>query len=200
MGYNEKYDFSYTASSLRNNEMILVARSKESSQELDIDKELGGGKSATGKRIFRECKKRLKRLTKEQVSFLLETDLTSQRQISFLAICKLHGFIRDFAVEVLREKLLIFDYDLTDGEYISFYRTKAELHPEMDALTASTQKKIKQVTMKILEQVGLIDNVRNKRIQPQLLDSKLIEVIAKDDKEWLKVFLLSDDDIANWTI
>ena len=100
-------------------------------------------------------------------------------------------------VEVLREKLLVFDYQITEGDYISFYRRKSELHPEIEKLTEITQNKIKQVTFKILEQAGIIDNVKNKMIQPQLLDSNVINTIASDNKQWLKVFFMSDMDIEN---
>jgi len=195
-----KYDFSFTASSLRRNEMVLVARSRAGSEDRDVEHELGGGKSATGKRILRECNKRLAKLTERQIDLLINGDLITQKQIAFLAICKVHAFIRDFVVEVMREKLLVFDQQLSEGEYISFFRRKAELHAEIENLALSTQKKIKQVTYKILEQAELIDNVKNKGIQPQIMDDKVMKAIAQEDIEWLKIFLMSDLDIKNLTI
>ena len=65
----------------------------------------------------------------------------------------------------------------------------------MESLTEITQKKIKQVTFKMLEQAGLIDSIKSRRIQPQLLESDTIEVIINDNSELLKVFLYSDIDI-----
>jgi hypothetical protein len=67
----------------------------------------------------------------------------------------------------------------------------------MDNLTEITQNKIRQVTFKILEQAGIIDDVKSKTIQPQLLEQNVIRAIAEDDKEWLKIFLMSDLDIEN---
>jgi hypothetical protein len=192
-----KYDFSYTASSLRYHEMILVANSKSEEDETALVRDFGNGKSATGKRILRECRKRLSTLTTKETVLLNSSDLITQKQIAFLAICKVHGFIRDFVVEVLREKLLVFDYHLSEGEYISFMRRKMEIHQEMENLTESSLKKIKQVTFKILEQAGLIDNIKSRLIQAQIIDNKLTKAIVADDEEWLKVFLLSDLDIIN---
>ena len=128
---------------------------------------------------------------------MVESDLTSQKQIAFLSVCKAHPFIRDFVVEVLREKLLIFDDELTDGEYISFYRRKNEVHPEMDSLTMITQKKVRQVTLKILEQAGIIDDINLKQIQPQIISEKVVQAIAFQDRQWLKIFFMSDLDIEN---
>lgn len=193
----EKYDFSFTASSLRLNDLRLVARHILEGSTIDYTNELGNGKSATGKRMLAEFNKRLSLLTMKEMKILLDGDLTSQKQIAFLSVCKVHAFIRDFTVEVLREKLLIFDYKISDGEYLSFFRRKCDLHPELEALTEVTKSKVKQVTFKILEQSGLIDDIKSKNIQPQILDGKVIKTIAADDKQWLKLFFMSDMDIEN---
>jgi len=162
----DKYDFSFTGFSLRVNDMLKVAEAASQGNYFErVD--FGEGNSNTGKRRLNEINKRLNVLTKEENEVFVDADLTTQKQIAFLSVCKAHSFIRDFVVEVLREKLLIFDYEISEGEYISFYRRKSDLHPEMNDLTEITQNKIKQVTFKILEQAGIIDNVKFKTIQPQ---------------------------------
>jgi hypothetical protein len=191
-----KYDFSFTGFSLRENLMAKVACAFR--ENVEVDKlEIGGGNSQTGKRMLSDIKKRIKKLTFRQLDLLIDGDLITQRQIAFLSICKAHLFIRDFTVEILREKLLVYDYQITEGDYIVYYRRKAEMHPEMENLTEITQNKIRQVTLKILEQAGIIDDVKSKTIQPQLLEQNVIRAIAEDDKEWLKIFLMSDLDIEN---
>lgn len=192
-----KYDFSYTASSLRLNEMVLVMGHILNDSEIDFVNELGAGKSATGKRIYREVIKRLSCLNKQQLKLLVNSSLDVQKQLAYFAACKTYLFIRDFAVEVLREKYLVFDNEVTDGDYLSFLRRKQDLHPEIEQLTETTNKKIRQVTFKILEQAGIINNVKEKEIQPQLLEMELLNVIAEDNPGWLKIFLLSDLDIEN---
>lgn len=192
----EKYGFSFTASSLRLNEMILVASAIVEKRELDYINDLGGGKSTTGKRMLMEFEKRISNLTPRQTDILVNGDFLSQKQIAFLSTCKTYLFIRDFVVEVLREKILVFDYQITEGDYISFYRRKLDLHPEMDTLTDITQKKIKQVTFKILEQAGIIDSIKSKVIQPQIIDRKVIDAIVSDNLNWLKILFISDMDIT----
>jgi hypothetical protein len=190
-----KYDFSFTATSLRLREMILYANARLNGQEIDYVRELGKGKAATGIRFNREFLKRIGKLTDSQVALLDEGELVSQKQMAFLAVCKTYGFLRDFVVEVLREKYLLFDYEFNDGEFISFWRRKIDLHPDMEDLTETTQKKIRQVSYKILEQAGIIENVKSKIIQPQLLDNKVTSALVTDDPNWLKIFLISDMDI-----
>ena len=190
-----KYDFSFTASSLRLNEMLIVARAVYDGVEFDYTNALGAGKSSTGKRMLSEFKKRISHLTPEQLEVLLNSDLVTQKQMTLVSVCKTYSFIREFIVEVVREKVLVYDYQISDGDYISFYRRKFDLHEEMDSLTELTEKKLKQVTFKILEQAGLINDIKNRIIQPQIIDYKLIKALVQDNQNWLKVLLVSDMDI-----
>lgn len=191
------YRFSFTASSLRLNDMILVAQATLEGRAMDYTNELGNGKEATGKRMLMEYQKRLSKLTTNQLQVLAHSDYNNQRHMAFLSVCKTYGFIRDFVVEILRDKLLVFDYQIAEGEYISFFRRKLDLHPEMESLTENSQNKIRQVVFTILAQSGIIDSVKNKTIQPQILDTQIINTIVEDDAQWLKVFFMSDIDIAN---
>ena len=192
------YDFSFTAASLREKDLRFVAKSIRNSESANLNVTLGNGKEATGKRLFAEYQKRLGALTNEQITVLIEGSLMSQKQIAFLAMAKLHGFIRDFTIEVLREKVLLFDYKLTEGEYVTFFRRKSEEYPSMYKMSELTHKKIRQVLFKVLEQAGIIDSIKNKEIQPQLLDDELTQVIVNDDEKWLKLFFVSDMDIENY--
>lgn len=193
----EKYQFSFTASSFRLNEMIEAARFILEEVDFDVAGKFGSGKSSTGKRMWAEFKKRLETLTQSQLKLLVFGDFEEQRHIGFFSICKTYSFVRDFVVEVLREKIVVYDYEITEGDYISFYRRKFETHQEMESLTEKTEAKVRQVTFKILEQSGIIDSVKTRCIQPQILSEKVVKVIAEDNMEWLKVFLLSDFEINN---
>ena len=105
----DKYDFSFTGFSLRVNEMTKFAEAF--SQGSSIEKvDAGGGNSSTGKRRLTEMKKRLSQFTHAELELFQSGNFITQKQLAFLSVCKVHSFIRDFVVEVLREKLLIFDY------------------------------------------------------------------------------------------
>ena len=188
-----KYEFSLTASSLRVNEMILFATKYINEGLLEFKSDKG----TTNKRMVSEFKKRLDHLTVNQQELLLNSNFSNQKQLAFLSACKTYSLLRDFVIEVVREKYLIMDYNLTETDYISFIRRKEINHDELANLTDQTQAKVKQVIFKILEQAGIIDNVRDKEIQLQLLGESTKKSIIEDNPEWLKVFLLSDMDIQN---
>lgn len=193
-----RYSLSYTAASLRIHDTLLVANALlTDSDNLDsVDEKIGNGKIATGKRIRMELVKRLSNLSSEQLSFLQDANLDDAYKIVFLSICKTYDYIHEFVVEVLREKMIQFDYTVTDGEYLSFFNRKAESHPELDELTDSSSYKIKQVLFKVLEEVGIIDSTRNKILQPQFLAPEVERLIRDDDEQLLRIFFYTDTDIA----
>ena len=188
-----KYEFSLTGSSLRVNEMILFATKYINEGLLEFKSDKG----TTNKRMVSEFKKRIDNLTVNQQELLLNSNFSNQKQLAFLSACKTYSLLRDFVIEVVREKYLIMDFNLSDTDYISFIRRKEINHDELANLTDQTRAKVKQVVFKILEQAGIIDNVRDKEIQLQLLGGSTKKSIIEDNPEWLKVFLLSDMDIQN---
>ena len=188
-----KYEFSLTGSSLRVNEMILFATKYINEGLLEFKSDKG----TTNKRMVSEFKKRIDNLTVSQQELLLNSNFSNQKQLAFLSACKTYSLLRDFVIEVVREKYLIMDFNLSDTDYISFIRRKEINHDELANLTDQTQAKVKQVIFKILEQAGIIDNVRDKEIQLQLLGESTKKSIIEDNPEWLKIFLLSDMDIQN---
>lgn len=201
MGKQKKYILSFTAASLRLNEMVKVATAVQDDDlsDLNIVKEsgvvFGSVKSRTTDREFREIRKRLEKLTNQQKGILIHGDLNSQKQIAFLAACKHYAFIRDFSIDVVRDKVLVFDYQLHESDYNSFINNKILIHPELEEFSESTKKKAKQVMYRILEQAGIINNAVEKTILPQILQQDVITAIAKDDPAWLKIFMMSDKDI-----
>lgn len=194
---DKKYSFSFTATSLRTKELIQIAQWENWSDTKDLELQIGNGKIATGRRQLTELKKRLEVLSEEQVEILKSGSFKAQNEIAFLAVCKCYDYIREFVVEVIREKYLMFDYTLTEGDYLSFFRRKSYEFEELDNLTENTQAKIRQVTFKMLEQAGIIDDIRHRNILPQLLDQQVIRTIIKDNSEYLKFFLFNDMEIKN---
>lgn len=173
--------------------MIQFAQLYLTNNEIDI----GLTKESTNKRIVSEFKKRIDSLTISQQKMLIESDYLTQKQILFLSVCKSYGIIRDFVVEVIRENYLLMNYNISDYEFSSFLRRKEVQHDELNEISENTKSKVKQVLFKILEQGGIINTVKDREIQLQILNPSLIEVIVRDNPEWLKVFLFSDRDIQN---
>lgn len=201
MAKERKYKLSFTAASLRLNEMVKVAKTANDMGISDLKMLKGSGvvfgsvKSRTSTREFQEIQKRLDSLTLDQVLLLIDGDLISQKQIAFLAVCKCYEFIRDFTIEVLRDKTLVSDYAISESDFNSFIVRRINVHSELESFSESTILKAKQVMFRIFEQAGIINNAIDKVIQPQIVQPDVVLAVVKDDPAWLKVFLMSDMDI-----
>lgn len=191
----KKYSFSFTATSLRTKEFVELAKWDDLTQTKELEIQIGNGKESTGRRMLAEFKRWIEALTSEQIEVLKNGTFKEQNQIAFLAVCKTYDFIKEFVIEVVRDKYLLFDYEITDGDYLSFFRSKSYQYEELEDLTDLTQAKIKQVIFRMLEQAGIIDTVRSRMIQPQIVEESVLRAILSENKEFLKFFLFSEMDI-----
>jgi hypothetical protein len=201
----ERYSFSFTAAGMLFHDFMRLAK-YVSEEKIDIDNAvpdpnliMGKYKSATSQRQLNELLKRYRELTPAQRMLIVDLDAAGRKHIALIAICKAYPFIRDFIVEVVREKFLSLDYNLTDGDYQSFYNRKMELHPELETFAKSTTKKARQVVWRILQEAGLIDNTKDRIILPQFVDQRVINTVAADNPSLLKIFLLTEQEIKAQT-
>jgi len=197
-----KYLLSYTAVSLQAHETETIALLYKESLDWDSvvksvidDDALQKGTIATRKREFIEFKKRLQTLTPEQLAYYEQASSSDIKNLTMLSCFKLYAFISDFAAEVMRKKLLLFDFQLLNSDYEAFYDSKRIAYDNLNSISEGTQYKLKQVMFKMFEQAGFIDSVKNKNIQKPYLSEELIKLIVQDDPKYLKCFLYSDNEI-----
>lgn len=196
-----KYSLSFTAASFRLHDFLRVARALANyegtvdSIEINAEEILGKGNQKTSKREMAEFLKRYNALTATQRNLLLDGTIDEQKHVTFLAITKSNAFIRDFMLEVVRDKFLVFDFQLTDGDYRSFVNRKIELHPELENFADSTLEKARQTLFKILADAGIINDIKDRTILQQWLSPLFIKSVTDDNNQYLKVFLLSEKDI-----
>ena len=199
-----KYTFSFTGATALIAETLVVA------EEFDRLKDwktvhstilennlLNKVKEATFEREFREIKKRLLLLTKEQMHVLINNDLDDAKAMILLSLVKAYPFLKEFIIEVVRYKYLLFDLILTEIDYNKFFNSKCLMQTELNQLTETTSKKVKQRIFTLLEQIGIITQVKNGIILKPVLSSRVLDVIYHDDPALLTVFLYSNEEIKS---
>jgi hypothetical protein len=204
MKKNKRYNFSLTGASALIAETLVIAEEynmlndwKAVEKSLLDHNLLNKVKHATFKREFLEIKKRLSLLTKDQLQLMIQGSLDDAKAMILLSLVKAYSFLRDFIVEVIRNKYLLFDTVVSEIDYIKFVNTKSLSHNELNAITEVTAKKVKQVIFKLLEQVGLITQAKNGSILKPILNSKVLDVIVDDDPALLNAFLFSNEEIKS---
>ena len=146
-------------------------------------------------RVCREVLSRLKHLSIEQLEIIYDGARSEQLQMIWVAVCIRYSFIRDFAVEVIREKFLLMDYSLCQEDYTIFFDTKAEWHEELEKLKSSTRKKLKQVLFRILREAEITSEANI--ILPAILTRRVAKSLLpkKSDESGIYMVLpVSDTD------
>jgi hypothetical protein len=148
---------------------------------------------AAASRIARELLPRLKGLTDAQFQILLDGSRSEQLQILWLVVCKRYQIIEEFAVQIIREKYLRLDLDLTYPDYDAFFNDKAEWNEGLSQLTPQTRKKQRRVLFQILREAQIIST--DHTILPASLSPRVLAAISADDPKFLAVFPLSTVDV-----
>ncbi len=188
----ERYKFSFTAASLQVPVMTYLAEKmvNEGLTLLELKPEdVGKERAKTNKRQFIEMKKRLATLTDDEINHLARASYEEQRLLSMVAFARAYRFFYDFVTDVVAEKVALFDITLTDMDYNVFFSRVAADHPEADKLTSLTQKKVRQYTFKVLEQAGLINNVKERIIQVPQLSIAFTSLISATRPQDLRLLL-----------
>lgn len=180
-----KYKLSFTAASLSISESVNIAevylKCRDWDQTKQIVREGNLLQSRTNSRtirVSRELTQRLKLLTDEQLELLVDGSLVEQKYLLWFAVCKVYGFIREFAVEVLHEKFLGRSMKIAELDYDAFFNRKADWNVELGQIKTTTRKKIRQVIFLIMREADLLTD--DNTILRAMLSKRLIEVLKSD--------------------
>lgn len=175
------------------NESIMFAELFENLQEwqevrskVEDENLLQARTRSTAGRFFREISSRLQELTHDELRILLDGTHQEKNHIIWLAVCKRYRFLREFAVEVVREKYLNLKEDLSLEDFNRFYDEKAEWNEELERLSLATRKKVQSAVFKILRQAGII--TENNKIITTVLSPRVHKTIRENSFEYLDIF------------
>ena len=193
----KKYNLGFTTTGLNVNHMVALARLFEKSQDWEktnaaaLEKNIFQQPKATSsRRLLREFRGRLEKLTDEQLELLANTEGEPQSRMALLAVFKRYRFVADFSEQVLRPKADALDFELRPSDYSYFVESLEDVHPELLQLASSTQQKLRQVTLRILKEGEIVSSTKPVRITPPFLSEEVTEVIRLDDPSLLRPFLV----------
>ncbi|HCI75255.1 MULTISPECIES: DUF1819 family protein [unclassified Psychrobacter] len=197
---SQKYNMSFTAGALLQTESVTIAKLYLEVGDWDLVKDkviaenlLQSRALSTLKRLSHEIIARLSTLNIEELTLLTESEYQDQAYMLWIAICRYYQFIADFATEVLRERFITFKPDLQHSDFDTFLNRKCDWHSELDSLSVSTRKKLRQVLFKMLRDANFLDSKNN--IQATMLSSRLIETIKRNGSRDIKYFTISENAI-----
>lgn len=110
------------------------------------------------RRAVREICTRLKNLTPQEIDFFQTADPYDQSLICWLACCRTYEFIGDFATQVLLENFASYKLDLDYAAFNFFCEEQAQFHPELEEVTESTRKKLRQILFRMMREAGILSD------------------------------------------
>lgn len=184
----QEYRFSMNGISLLLSDFLEIAEALKYA-EFDYDKisyfEIKREREATRKRELFELKLRLKQLSKKEIRFLTETRKENQKLITFLANVRAYRILREFLEDVVLDKIMVYDDQLSYRDFTNFIYNKTLLYKELENISEIMIKKIRSFIFKMLEQAGLIDSVKSKKIQIPFLDFEMQNLLSQADQKYL---------------
>ncbi len=202
--FSGPYRLSFTSVSLRPDLARIAADAYlacgtwvGASQQVLADNAFQSRTKTSLQRMEREIRMRLENLTKDQIVLLAQGTSEERASMAWLAAIKYSAMIREFAADVLRSKLSDFDLVLRPSDYDNFIAARLPAHPELDELTESSRRKIRNVLLLMLTEAGMLRKKNGARLIIRPLQSKrVIDSIVADDAQLLVGFLWTDKEIA----
>ena len=201
---SHRYTFGFLGVSLRPDAARVVAEIflEEGTWEATRERVLATNalqcrSSLTARRMEQELRLRLSKLTETQLRLLATAAGPDRTALAWLAAMKQSAFLRDFASDVLRDKLAGTDREFRYSDYESFLDTHTLIHPELGELRESTRAKLRQMLMHMLSEGALLYTTgKTVLVQRPPLGLAVLNLILSDDPRWLTGFLYTDDEVG----
>lgn len=127
----------------------------------------------TSNRYASHVVKMISTLTPDQLHILSEGDSSEQLAMLWLGFCKTFDVIGWFAKEIIHEKYVSKDFNLTRNDFMAFIISKSDSVPELKEVGASSRSKLQSVVFHNLSEAGFISS--SGEIQTAMLSDNVIQ-------------------------
>jgi hypothetical protein len=182
MTATQRYALSFTSGSLLTREALIAVpiylRERDwatTRARMKDDNLLQTRVARSNTRLLGALIPRLQVLTDAELQIVADGTSTERGHLMWAAACRQYDLIGEFAEEVLRERFLTLAGEVAYEEFDSFYRSKAIWHDELDAITDTSYKKVRQVVFKMMAEAGLL--TKHGLIEPTSLSAGVADCL-----------------------
>jgi hypothetical protein len=195
------YSGGFTAEHLYRNELKMVVAlqlqglSKQEIKKKIFEENLFHSRSeAAMKDLFPRVYKRAEKLDDVLRQLLLNGSRSDHNAILLYAFLKNFKFPRDFVLEVVHYNLKRYRNTVSEGNILTFFEEKAQQYEEVRNWTDQTKYKLKQVTLKILQDASLlVKSDKEYEIKPIPLSRELGEYIEQSTEHSELIIMTLND-------
>ncbi len=136
---------------------------------------------ARATQIFNAVSSRVKGLDPSLYHLFEQSDVSTQKIITLIALMQTDSLFFDFVYEVYREKLIMGSEELADSEIRIFFKDKQIQSEKVAKWTDYTIKRLGTCYKTLLMESGLTDrSVGNRKVLKPILDQKLVECLKNN--------------------
>lgn len=142
---------------------------------------------------FLSIQKRLKAFTPNLMELFVKVDYNSAKFINLYSIVHQERLIAEFMDEVIREKYILFDYFLTEGDFLKFMQHKQQQSDVIASWSEAGRKKMIVKLKNFLVETGFLEKIiedGNYKIIKPLVDPLVIETIKEQGNEKILSIML----------
>jgi len=198
-----KYKMSFTAGTLLFKESVIISSLYLETLDWNKTKEqaissnlLQTRTTSSSKRISAETIGRLKCLKEGELSLLSSGNYQEQIEIVWLSICRYYPFIKDFSIEVIREKISIFSTKLSHEDFDVFFNSKLQWHEELENIAETTRLKLRQVLFKMLVEANFLN--KDFSILVSIISPKVVNLLYDTAADDLLIYPAADSSIKGY--
>ena len=165
-------------------ELLSEGKSFKDIKELNEQENIFGASTITRKKqIFSTVSARARCMDESFVSLFMRSSTSAQKQLALAAVMAQDTLFYEFVYEVIHEKLLLCNYELTDADMDKFFRHKQVQDERVAEWTEATFNRLGRTYRGILTDVGILEkkNKSPRQIYAPLLDFSVEKWLHEHD-------------------
>ena len=132
--------------------------------------------------IFHTVTGRIKALDESFISLFMRSDLATQKLFALVAAMAYDTLFFDFVYEVIREKMILGTYELSDSDVRIFFKDKQQQNEKVARWTDATLVRLGRCYKTMLYEAGVIDKAKSARkILRPILDPELVHWLEQNN-------------------
>jgi hypothetical protein len=144
---------------------------------------------ASAKRIAQSIRKRLERLDTSFWRALRDGDDELATQVAFCAALERNLLLVEFIETILKDAFVTRAEVLESYHWAEFLQDRSHRDPALDSWTESSKKKMGQVVLRMLAEVGLLESTRNLKLQNLIIRSEVRRLLDDSYRNRIKACL-----------
>jgi hypothetical protein len=189
---HSKYNGEIVAGSLLISESRQIARllldganDKKWHRKIAVENILQKKSSKSAERQARLIRNRLSMVNAELWELIINGSFETATQAILAASIKHNHLIGDFMDTVIRQHWQTFKKNISVKDWEDFLRTCAQINPKVDAWSANTRIKLRQVVFRILAESGYIENTRTCLLLPVTIIPEIRTFLLNNNKTYV---------------